>query len=64
MMGSAALPIGHAIAFTFTGTGMCLAAMPPLIATIGKRAASIVICAFYFGSIALGLALNLLFSII
>jgi uncharacterized membrane protein YraQ (UPF0718 family) len=64
MMGAAALPVGHAIAFTFTGTGMCLAAVPPLMATIGKRATCIVVCAFYFGSILFGSALNLLFGII
>lgn len=64
MMGDAVLPVGHAIAFTFTGTGMCMAAIPPLMATIGRKATYIVIGAFYFGSIALGLALNFIFGII
>lgn len=64
MMGDAVLPVGHAIAFTFTGTGMCLAAVPPLMATIGRKATLIVISAFYFGSIAIGLAINLILAII
>jgi uncharacterized membrane protein YraQ (UPF0718 family) len=64
MMGEAVLPVGHAIAFTFTGTGMCLAAIPPLMATIGKKATIFVISAFYFGSIAIGLIASLIFSII
>lgn len=64
MMGDAVLPVGHALAFTFTGTGMCLAAIPPLMATIGRRATYIVIGAFYFGSIILGLLVNLILSVI
>lgn len=64
MMGDAVLPVGHAIAFTFTGTGMCLAAIPPLMATIGRRATLLVIGGFYFGSIAIGLIATMVFSII
>jgi hypothetical protein len=64
MMGDAVLPVGHALAFTFTGTGMCLAAVPPLMATIGRKATYIVIGAFYLGSIMLGLLVNLILSII
>jgi hypothetical protein len=56
--------VGHALAFTFTGTGMCLAAVPPLMATIGRKATYIVIGAFYLGSIMLGLLVNLILGII
>ncbi len=64
MMGAAVLPVGHALVFAFTGTGMCLAAVPPLIATIGKKATIVELLFFYFGSIAMGLALNFVLSMI
>jgi uncharacterized membrane protein YraQ (UPF0718 family) len=58
MMGAAVLPVGTAIAFTFCGTGMCLAAIPPMMATIGRKATYLVIGGFYLGSIVIGLTVN------
>lgn len=64
LMGASALPVGHAIAFTLAGTGICASAIPPLIAIIGKKATSIVVGVFLVGSALLGLVINLLLPLI
>ena len=58
LMGEHALPLGHAIAFTIAGTGICLSAIPALIPTIGKKAVALVVASFWVGSVLLGLAIN------
>ena len=64
LLGSNALPVGHAIAFTLAGTGICASAVPPLVAILGKKAASIVLLTFFLGSILVGAAINLLLQMI
>jgi uncharacterized membrane protein YraQ (UPF0718 family) len=64
LMGANTLPIGHAIAFTIAGTGICISAIPALIPTIGKRATAAIVAAFWIGSILLGLAINLLVQVV
>ncbi|MEM2125544.1 MAG: permease [Candidatus Methanosuratincola sp.] len=64
LLGASALPVGHAIAFTLAGTGICASAVPPLIAIVGKKATSIVLLTFFFGSILVGAAVNLLLQMI
>ena len=63
LMGANALPVGHAIAFTIAGTGICLSAIPALIPTIGKKAVAVLVASFWVGSIILGLAINSIFSL-
>jgi uncharacterized membrane protein YraQ (UPF0718 family) len=62
LMGANALPVGHAIAFTIAGTGICISAIPALIPTIGKQATAIITVAFWLGAILLGVAINLLLT--
>ena len=64
LMGANALPVGHAIAFTIAGTGICISAIPALIPTIGKKATAIITAAFLIGSILLGVVINLLLSLL
>ena len=63
LMGVYTLPVGHALAFSIAGSGICASAIPPLIATIGKRATSIVVAAFFIGCILIGLVVNFLLSL-
>ena len=62
LMGANVLPVGHAIAFTIAGTGICISAIPVLIPTIGKQATAIITAAFWLGAILLGVAIDLLLS--
>ncbi len=62
LMGSNALPVGHAVAFTIAGTGICASAVPILMATIGKKATAIMVAAFWVGSLLLGLAINFILN--
>jgi len=64
LLGASTLPVGHAIAFTLAGTGMCASAVPPLVAILGKRATSVVLLVFFFGSILVGAAINLLLQMV
>ncbi|MDH7555833.1 MAG: permease [Candidatus Methanosuratincola sp.] len=64
LLGASALPVGHAIAFTLAGTGICASAIPPLVAIVGKKATSVVLLTFFFGSILIGAAINLLLQMI
>ncbi|MFC2060548.1 permease [Chloroflexota bacterium] len=58
LMGVHAVPLGHAIAFTIAGTGICLSAIPALVPTIGKRAVAVLVASFWIGSVILGLIIN------
>jgi len=64
LMGTNALPVGHAIAFTLAGTGICLSAIPALIPTIGKKAVAMLVASFWIGSVILGLAINFMLSLL
>lgn len=64
LMGANALPVGHAIAFTIAGTGICISAIPALIPTIGKKAVAMLVAAFWIGSILAGLAINYLSTLV
>ncbi len=64
LMGANAVPVGHAIAFTIAGTGICLSAIPALVPTIGKKAVVILVALFWSGSIILGLAINLVLGLL
>lgn len=52
------LPLGHAIAFAITGNAICISSIPVLNATFGKKVTVIMVAAFFFGAIALGLIIN------
>ncbi|MEN3034959.1 MAG: permease [Candidatus Methanosuratincola sp.] len=64
LLGAGALPIGHAIAFTLAGTGICASTVPPLIAIVGRKATSVILLTFFFGSILVGAVINLLLQMI
>jgi len=63
LMGAHAVPLGHAIAFTIAGTGICLSAIPALIPTIGKKAVAVLVASFWIGSVILGLTINFILSL-
>jgi hypothetical protein len=52
------LPMGHAIALTIAGNGICVSSIALLFPLFGKRATWIIVAVFLFGSIALGLGIN------
>lgn len=52
------LPLGHAIALTLAGNGICISSIALLIPLFGKRATWIIASCFLFGSIAIGLLIN------
>ncbi len=53
------IPLGHALAFTFAGTGICLSSIPLMYKVVGKKATVTMILSFFFGSIAFGFLINL-----
>lgn len=63
LMGANALPLGHAIAFTIAGTGICMSSIPALIPTIGKKAVAVLVASFWVGSVLLGWAINFMLSL-
>ena len=63
LMGVHVVPLGHAIAFTIAGTGICLSAIPALVPTIGKRAVAVLVASFWIGSVILGLIINYIMSL-
>ncbi|MFO7618972.1 MAG: permease [Thermoplasmata archaeon] len=54
------LPLGHAIAFAIAGNAICITAIPVLQATFGKKVTALIVLAFFVGSIAIGLVINVL----
>ena len=54
------LPMGHAIALTLAGNGICLSSIAMLIPLFGRKATIWITLAFFFGSIVIGLVINLL----
>ncbi len=52
------LPMGHAIALTLAGNGICLSSIALLIPLFGRKATVWITLAFLFGSLALGLIIN------
>lgn len=58
IMGKSFLPLGHAISFTFAGTGICISSMPLLLKVFGKKVTYIIILSFFFGSIICGILIN------
>ena len=58
LMGRSFLPLGHAISFTFAGTGICLSSAPLLLKVFGKKATCTIILSFFFGSIICGALIN------
>jgi uncharacterized membrane protein YraQ (UPF0718 family) len=52
------LPLGHAVAFAIAGNAICVSSIPVLNATFGKKVTAIIMAAFFFGSIAIGLIIN------
>ncbi|MDA3935513.1 MAG: permease [Actinomycetota bacterium] len=52
------LPMGHAIALTLAGNGICISSIALLVPLFGKRATWIIATTFLVGSIAVGLLIN------
>jgi uncharacterized membrane protein YraQ (UPF0718 family) len=52
------LPMGHAIALTLAGNGICVSSIALLMPLFGKRATWIIVALFFLGSIALGFGIN------
>lgn len=53
------LPMGHAIALTMAGNGICVSSIALLYPLFGKKATWWLIGAFFFGSIGIGLLINM-----
>jgi hypothetical protein len=56
----AGLPMGHAIALTIAGNGICLSSIALLVPLFGKKAAVWITIAFFLGSLLAGLLINTL----
>jgi len=54
------LPIGHAIAFSIAGPGICISSIALLTRVLGKRSTMALVAWFFGGSIAAGALINLL----
>ena len=57
---SMGLPLGHAIAFAISGNAICITAFPILNATFGKKVTGLLYGSFFFGSILIGLVINVI----
>jgi uncharacterized protein len=53
------LPMGHAIALTLAGNGICLSSIALLFPLFGKKASVVIVAAFFIGSLLIGLLINL-----
>jgi len=54
------LPMGHAIAFTIAGNGICFASLPILYPCFGKKGTVLFTVCFFVGSFLAGLLINFL----
>lgn len=54
------LPMGHAIAFTIAGNGICFASLPILYPCFGKKGTILIMVCFFVGSFSVGLLINTL----
>jgi len=54
------LPMGHAVAFTIAGNGICFASLFLLVPTFGKKATIFITVSFFVGTFLIGLAINLI----
>ena len=54
------LPMGHAIAFTIAGNGICFASLPILYPCFGKKGTILIMVCFFVGSFFVGLLINTL----
>lgn len=52
------LPMGHAIALTIAGNGVCVSSIALLVPLFGKKATTIIVGMFFFGSLLIGLGIN------
>ncbi len=52
------LPMGHAIALTIAGNGICFSSIALLVPLFGKKATIWIVSSFFVGSILIGLAIN------
>lgn len=52
------LPMGHAIAFTIAGNGICFASLPILYPCFGKKGTILFTVCFFVGSFSVGLLIN------
>lgn len=58
------LPMGHAIALTLAGNGICISSIALLFPLFGKRATWIITASFFFGSLLFGLLINAVYPLI
>jgi uncharacterized membrane protein YraQ (UPF0718 family) len=58
------LPLGHALAFTISGAGICISSIPLLYKVVGKRITIWLVISFWVGSIFIGALINLMIPLI
>lgn len=58
------LPMGHAIALTIAGNGICLSSIALLVPLFGKKATPWIVASFFFGSLLIGLLINAVMPIL
>jgi len=58
------LPLGHALAFTISGAGICISSIPLLLKVVGKRVTIWLLISFWVGSILIGAITNLITPLI
>ena len=56
------LPMGHGIALTLAGNGICLSSIALLAPLFGKKATAWIVLSFFTGSITIGLVINALWA--
>ncbi len=54
------LPLGHAVAFSLAGPGICISSVPVLLRAFGRRTTAAMLVWFAAGSVAAGAVVNLL----
>ncbi len=54
------MPLGHALAFTISGAGICISSIPLLLKVVGRKVTIWLLISFWVGSVLIGAVTNLI----
>jgi len=54
------MPLGHALAFTISGAGICLSSIPLLLKVVGRKVTFWLLLLFWVGAVLMGVLTNLI----
>jgi len=54
------MPLGHALAFTISGAGICISSIPLLLKVVGRRVTFWLLLLFWVGAVLMGVLTNLI----